>query len=238
MLSQFTAKRFEDFCSRSGIVARCRTEVLYPPLSVNADTRPDPKPSTRTGRSSFFLENWPTALHVVGAVAPLSRRKNLKVLFEALEIVEKQSSDFGLALVAPPVIDVDRDTLELLERLNRKLGNRLTVYAELDDEVYDVFLRRITAMAVPSLLEGFGLPIVEAAIRRVPVLAASSSSLSELGRLLDIRTLDPKSPKEWAEAILNFGTDEFSAGDPRRVLPTPFRFRQELMSLQQNAGLR
>lgn len=56
-----------------------------------------------------------------------------------------------------------------------------------------------TAVAVPSCYEGFGLPVLEAMVRGVPVVAADAGSLPEVARSDDL--VAPDDVTAWAAAL-------------------------------------
>ena len=60
-------------------------------------------------------------------------------------------------------------------------GARLELPGYVDDARLDALLRGADALVHPSLWEGFGLVVVEAQARAVPVVAARGSSLEEAG---------------------------------------------------------
>ena len=62
-------------------------------------------------------------------------------------------------------------------------------------------------LVFPSLYEGFGLPLIEAADRGLPVLASDIPSLRETGALA-VRYVPPGDPAAWAAAVREL------AGDP------------------------
>ena len=68
-------------------------------------------------------------------------------------------------------------------------------------------LRRAEALVFPSLLEGFGLPVVEAMACGVPVIVSATSSLPEVAGDAGLY-VDPARPEEIAAAVLRL------AGDP------------------------
>lgn len=67
-------------------------------------------------------------------------------------------------------------------------------------------LRRAEALVMPSWLEGFGLPVVEAMACGVPVIASDSSSLPEVVGDAGI-LVDPAKPEALASAILRLAAD-------------------------------
>jgi glycosyltransferase involved in cell wall biosynthesis len=56
------------------------------------------------------------------------------------------------------------------------------------------------AVVVPSLKEGFGLPVLEAMQAGVPIIASDTPALREVGGD-GARYEDPFSPEGWADAI-------------------------------------
>lgn len=67
-------------------------------------------------------------------------------------------------------------------------------------------MRGAEALVFPSLLEGFGLPVVEAMACGVPVIVSRASSLPEVAGEAGLY-VDPASPAEIASAIMRLATD-------------------------------
>ena len=97
------------------------------------------------------------------------------------------------ALAASPV----RDRILHLDYLGRE---------ELSSVV-----RGAEALVFPSLLEGFGLPVVEAMACGVPVIVSRASSLPEVAGDAALY-VDPTSPAEIAGAVLRLAADRALAG--------------------------
>jgi glycosyltransferase involved in cell wall biosynthesis len=76
----------------------------------------------------------------------------------------------------------------------------------LDRRVLAVVLQRAEALVFPSLLEGFGLPVVEAMACGLPVITSRRSSLPEVAGDAAIY-VDPESPAAIAAAILAIAGD-------------------------------
>jgi glycosyltransferase involved in cell wall biosynthesis len=62
--------------------------------------------------------------------------------------------------------------------------------------------RHAEAFVMPSLYEGFGLPVLEAMGHGVPVIASRSSSLPEVGGDA-VLYFEPRNAQELADAILS-----------------------------------
>lgn len=126
----------------------------------------DAAPLPGEARTALGLDQ-PYLLHAGGA----ARRKNLEALAEAWPRIHRERPGLVLALAGPPH---PRRT-ELFSGL---AGVRLL--GRLPDEFMPGLVAAARAVVVPSLYEGFGLPVLEAMAARVPVVAANTSSLPEV----------------------------------------------------------
>ncbi len=64
--------------------------------------------------------------------------------------------------------------------LERRAGERVRFLGWVDDATLDGLYRAATAFVLPSLAEGFGLPVLEAMLRGTPVACSRTSSLPEV----------------------------------------------------------
>lgn len=106
-------------------------------------------------------------LHAGGAAA----RKNLDGLAAAWPAVRRERPGLSLVLAGPA--HPRREAL-----FARLPGTILT--GRLPDELMPSLVAGAEAVVVPSLYEGFGLPVLEGMAARVPVVAARTSSLPEV----------------------------------------------------------
>lgn len=102
-------------------------------------------------------------------VGRVERRKNQAAALAAVEKLE------GVTLVAA---GPERDHA-LSEQLRNSTQCR--VLGRVDQPLLELLYKRATAVIVPSLYEGFGLPVLEAMARGKVVVAAKASSLPEVG---------------------------------------------------------
>lgn len=100
-----------------------------------------------------------------------SQRKNLEGLAQAWPLIRSARPDLSLVMTGPehPRRDALLGTLDGVVRVGR-----------LPDEVLPRVLKASTALIIPSLYEGFGLPAVEGMAAGVPVVALDASSLPEV----------------------------------------------------------
>lgn len=106
-------------------------------------------------------------LHAGGA----SLRKNLAALAAAWRRISSSYPDVTLALSGPP--HARRD--ELFARMPQTV-----LLGRVSRDVVPGLLAGAEAVVVPSLYEGFGLPVLEAMAAGTPVVAAATSSIPEV----------------------------------------------------------
>ncbi len=108
------------------------------------------------------------------AVGDLRPKKNLLRLVEAFALLRAEGLEHRLVLAG-----VDTGEGERVRAAAR--GNPVELTGWLADGEMDALMRGADALVHPSLYEGFGLVLVEAMARGVPVLAARATALPETG---------------------------------------------------------
>jgi glycosyltransferase involved in cell wall biosynthesis len=122
-------------------------------------------------------------------VGRIETRKNQSAALAAVERLN------GVTLaVAGPESDA-----ALSQRL--RASPRCRVLGRVDQPTLELLYRRARTVVVPSLYEGFGLPVLEAMARGQVVVAARASSLPEVGGDAAIYVDDPNDPAELAAAL-------------------------------------
>lgn len=158
------------------------------------------RPADAAATAAFRREHGLDRAYVLYA-GNISPRKNLSTLLAAFAAVrDRLPCDLavtgGLAWNERFGQEVRR--LDLNRRVKR-LG--LVPRADMPT-LYD----GATALAFPSLFEGFGLPILEAQARGLPVACADATSLPEVAGA-GARLVPPLSVTAWAEALVALTTD-------------------------------
>ena len=148
----------------------------------------------------------------VVAVAGGDERKNTEGLLRAWAHVERALGDSHHLVIAAA------HTPEVLQRwetwaADAGVADRVVFTGGLDDDELVAVLQGAALAVMPSLEEGFGLPVLEAAACGVPAIASNVSSLPEV---LDepAACFDPRDPQAIAAAIVRALTDD----DHRAVL--------------------
>jgi glycosyltransferase involved in cell wall biosynthesis len=151
-------------------------------------------------RSRLGLGDGPVVL----AVSALLAHKNLKPLIEAMTVVRRDSPNATLVVPANPTPLQDQ-LVELAEQLG--LRNSVVFPGWVSPADLEGLYGLAACFAFPSLREGFGLPVLEAMRRGVPVACSNASALPEVAG--DAALLfDPTSAGEIAEAISRILLDQ------------------------------
>jgi glycosyltransferase involved in cell wall biosynthesis len=151
-VSEFTAGQVHELLE----VERSRIRVV--PHGVHVPPR------------SGEIEREPIILFV-GAI---QKRKNVRRLVEAFE---RTPRDWKLVLAGSLGYGSEAE-LQAVERSVRRADITTTGY--IPDSELERFYARASILAFPSLDEGFGIPVLEAMARGLPVLTSNTSALPEV----------------------------------------------------------
>ncbi|MBI3950390.1 MAG: glycosyltransferase family 4 protein [Acidobacteria bacterium] len=139
----------------------------------------DPQPTSRLA-SLGIAANKRTVVYV-GGFGP---HKNLQALVAVFARLAAQSefSDVRLVMVGEHEKEVFHSCFGSIKKQVEELAvaDRVIFTGYLPDEELVVLLNLSTVLALPSLMEGFGLPAVEAAACGCPVIATTASPLPAL----------------------------------------------------------
>jgi len=154
--------------------------------------KPAPPDRIATVRRRYGLPE--RYLLTVGTIEP---RKNLVRLVDAVGLVREMGFDVGLVIVGSRGW-LYEDFFRHLERHEHRDAVFLIGYVP--DEDLPAVYSAATLCVLPSLYEGFGLPILEAMACGTPVACSNTSSLPELGGRA-ARYFDPTDEEQMAEVI-------------------------------------
>jgi len=112
-------------------------------------------------------------------VSTIEPRKNHGYLMDAFESVWEQNGLAKLCIIGKPGWKCD----ELLARIRNhpENGRRLFLLESVDDDGLEYAYANAAALVFPSMAEGFGLPLVEAMQRGLPVIASDIPVFRETG---------------------------------------------------------
>jgi glycosyltransferase involved in cell wall biosynthesis len=165
---------------------------------------------------------------VILSVSAKRTHKNLRRLIQALALVREQVPDAVLVLVGNPTPHEEELKAEVAA-LGLDDAVRFPAYVDAAD--LEGLYRLASVVAFPSLLEGFGLPILEAMRRGVPVVSSNVSSLPEVGGDA-VRYFDPLDTHAIAAALIEVLTDD----DLARRLVGAGTARAELFTWERTAA--
>lgn len=197
------AVSFDDWFSRAlqecefyiGISEATRREVARlerQALASSSLAARDPLPgaSFKLGTELVFVKDGPVrdvmrrcfaeGRRMCLAVGTIEPRKNHLFLLDAFDhLCVNGCQDVDLLLIGRPGWECDA----IMERIHRHpaYGRRLTLIEDATDAELDYAYRRASLLVVPSLAEGFGLPIIEGLARGLPVVCSDIPVFREVG---------------------------------------------------------
>ena len=163
---------------------------------------------------------WGTAPFIVYP-ANLSPHKNHEALFKAFQLAQ---SGYTLVLSGSEACLTTGSSRRLMARQQELadharncgliLGQTLITLGNISEIMYGALLSRARALIMPSMMEGFGLPIDEALRAGVPVLCSDIPVFREVVGLAGCEAIwfDPANPSDMARSLvlLRNDYDQFS----------------------------
>ncbi|HLO80516.1 MAG TPA: glycosyltransferase family 1 protein [Chitinophagaceae bacterium] len=140
-----------------------KIEVIY--HGVERETKTYPEDFLKLPAARFFLfvgkrEGYKNFSFMLDSIAPLLR-------------------ECGAGLICAGGGVFSRDEVIQIERL--RLKQQVHFFPSLSDDQLSFLYQKAIALIYPSLYEGFGMPLLEAARNKCPVISSNSSSLPEVG---------------------------------------------------------
>lgn len=146
----------------------------------------------RTNSYPYFL--------YIGTIQP---RKNLSFLVSAFAQFHKTHPDYKLILAGKKGW-LYEDIFKQVEQIGLKDSIMFPGYVS--EEEKNNLYRKAVAFILPSLYEGFGIPLLEAMAHSCPVISSFSSSLPEIGGEACLY-FDPKNEEDLVERMKSIVSD-------------------------------
>ncbi|MEK7597393.1 MAG: glycosyltransferase family 1 protein [Patescibacteria group bacterium] len=141
----------------------------------------------------FKLKNKKYILFV-GTIQP---RKNLEILIDAFDKFFQTKKDFKLIIVGKKGW-LYKNIFEKVKSMN--LENKIIFTGHVTDEELIWYYKNAFCFVLPSLYEGFGIPVLEAMRYDCPTIVSMTSSLPEIGGDASLY-FDPKNPDDLLEKL-------------------------------------
>lgn len=136
----------------------------------------------------------------VGSIKPHKNLKNALLGFKELE-----NDDYRFIIVGKKegFITGDSEVFNLVNQINKE-REKVLFTGNIDDQELYAWYKGASALVMPSLYEGFGLPIVEAMHFNIPIIASNIPVLKEIGKdyISYFNPYDPNSIKEKMNFII------------------------------------
>ena len=142
----------------------------------------------------------------VGHIQPW---KNVNRLIKAFSLIKKRGIKERLVLAGGKGWAAKE-----IETLTKELGlkGEVIITNFIPDDDLPLFYQAASAFALPSLMEGFGIPVLEAMVCGTPVVCSNATSLPEVAGDAAV-FFNPLDISEMAEAIFRILTDEMLRKD-------------------------
>ncbi|MCX8178928.1 MAG: GT4 family glycosyltransferase PelF [Candidatus Aenigmarchaeota archaeon] len=140
----------------------------------------------------------------VGRIVP---RKGLEYLVETIFLIKKEISDIKLYIVGKGENDYLIKLKKMIKKMN--LEKNIKFLGFIEDKKLNKVYSMTDIFVFPSLVEGFGLVLLEAMTKGKPIVATNIGGVNEViinGR--DGILVEPKKPKKMAEAIIKLINDD------------------------------
>jgi glycosyltransferase involved in cell wall biosynthesis len=135
------------------------------------------------------------------SVGALQIRKNTSRLVKAFEAT---SPEWTLVLAGSPSGYRAAEILKAIEQSPARSRIRLAGYV--DPQELERLYSQASIFAFPSLAEGFGIPVIEAMARGIPVVTSNGSACGEVAGGCAL-LVEPTDTEEIAEALLRLSQD-------------------------------
>lgn len=177
-------------------VSEAKIEVVYPGIKVISNIK------DKILNMSDFKKKFGINDEYILFVGTLQPRKNIENLIEAFSMIKNKN--LNLVIVGKKGWMYE-DILNAPKKY--EVSDRVKFLDNVNDEDLPGFYKNAVCFVLPSLYEGFGLPILEAMQYGCPVLTSNISSLPEAGGDAAIY-FDPQNSEDIAEKIDKVTSDE------------------------------
>lgn len=141
----------------------------------------------------------PSKLFKILVHGAADERKNIPNILKCAKWLKDEGFSFQMVIVGMDQAEL-RSTNYLEEAIQLGVGDRLEWAGQVPSWVLAATYAEVDLFLFPSLLEGFGLPVLEAFSSGVPVVTSNGSALPEVAGDAAL-TVDPRDPVAMAKAV-------------------------------------
>ncbi|MFH1486891.1 MAG: glycosyltransferase family 1 protein [Chloroflexota bacterium] len=169
------------------------------PLAASEEFRPD----IDLKEVATLLHRYSIDREYILYVGPLHARKNVLRLIDALALLKTEKGAQPRLVIAGKKGWIPKEVMRHIA----PVADSITLTGFISPQELPLFYAGASAFVMPSLFEGFGLPVLEAMACGTPVIAARSSSLPEVAGDAALM-VDPESVRDIADAIERLAGDK------------------------------
>ncbi|MDP3999635.1 MAG: glycosyltransferase family 1 protein [bacterium] len=186
-----------------------RVSIIYPAAGENFKKySEDAKEKSR----KLLEDKYGIAKPFILDVSRIEPHKNIHTLIEAFSLL-KSAHPIPHKLVIAGGRHLPKYTSMIEAQIkSRNLNQDVIIAPYIEDEDMPAIYNLADVLAFPSLLEGFGLPIVEAMSCGTPVIVSDIPVLAEVAGGAAVLA-DPKDPQQWADKIFEVLSNNSLRGD-------------------------
>lgn len=197
-VSEDSAESLREFWRWAGIARQPPVQAI--PLGVDGQGTTHDHPRDATARPRVLC------------VSTIEGRKNHLALLDAAETLWRSGLAFDLELVGLPRSDTAAAALARIAELQRA-GRPVLAHGAVSDEKLHAAYARCTFTVYPSLIEGFGLPVLESLQHGRPCICSARGALGEAARGGGALALEHLDAASLAAAMRRLLTEPMLAAD-------------------------
>lgn len=207
-ISKYSQDRFNVMLRERSIESQAKQMVIsLPPGLLPGDEISEPKFAIEI-KSNFIL-----------VVCTIEARKNHQILVSALRLANSMGEDFPqLVFIGSPGWGTENLVHDI--RTDEKLKGQIVLKSGVSDAELRWLYEKCTAVAYPSIVEGFGLPVFESAVFKKPIVTSDIPVFEEIPHPLRVK-VNPYDTAGWKKALQQAGNQTSpSAGWQMANIPT------------------
>lgn len=169
-----------------------KIRVIYNPIDI---TEKCVEPCNKVNESYFYT------------ICSIFKHKNFETLVRVVAYIKQKQLRLPHVLYVSGMQEFPDKMKKLISELDLDNDIRLTGY--ISDDQRNYYYLNCKAFLFPSLFEGFGMPVVEAMMFRVPVVTTNMTSIPEVSKGQAVYVDNPFDVEEWIDKIKKVSNDEY-----------------------------